>query len=543
MDNEDIARYREQLTRNSDLKSEFARLQKWGDQRIQQPLGVPKHETNSEGQWIYPEYKAGYKNAAGKYQWEWKFNTKLQRLANDVYDLGVLCAFTGSEKYADYAKNILLALVDVYGYEKGNPPVDPQWKNHFEPFGFDGGDTALFLVKTCNGYDQIYNLARFTAEERRQVEDNLIRPLAYHLKSQNYMFTSLQNWGMMCLYGVFAAGMTLEDSTLTNAALYGLNGTQEKPTGGIFGYWFNPAAVDQDKNWDKSDTKSQLFSLSIMASVAEICWHHGIDLYSYHDATMKKIFDYPLAFSSTEASTSESLEIKYREFSRLQGVTAYDYAFLRYRDPLYLPVIERMDKTLGMGGNCEIPCLFSAGASMTGRPSPEPIASRVAATLPHNDITAAVRSTAEMLVNGSFADGNAHWVVEESGATGRAEYVKEGPDGSAALRLRVLTIGDHAWRLQVYQTGMRVEKDRTYVMTFWSKSDRDCNVTVNCMQNHEPWDHHTQEKMPVSTEWKQMHFTFVAPWDDNNVRISFTDLATAPDQVYWFAGCSLVPAP
>jgi hypothetical protein len=175
------------------------------------------------------------------------------------------------------------------------------------------------------------------------------------------MFTSLQNWGMMCLYGVFAAGMTLEDSTLTNAALYGLNGTQEKPTGGIFGYWFNPAAVDQDKNWDKSDTKSQLFALSIMASVAEICWHHGIDLYSYHDAAMKKIFDYPLAFSSTEASTSESLEIKYREFSRLQGVTAYDYAFLRYRDPLYLPVIERMDKTLSMGGNCEIPCLFLAG--------------------------------------------------------------------------------------------------------------------------------------------------------------------------------------
>jgi hypothetical protein len=63
------------------------------------------------------------------------------------------------------------------------------------------------------------------------------------------------------------------------------------------------------------------------------------------------------------------------------------------------------------------------------------------------------------------------------------------------------------------------------------------------MQNHEPWDHHTQEKMPVSTEWKQLKFTFVAPWDDNNVRISFTDLATAPDQVYWFANCSLVAGP
>ena len=79
-------------------------------------------------------------------------------------------------------------------------------------------------------------------------------------------------------------------------------------------------------------------------------------------------------------------------------------------------------------------------------------------------------------------------------------------------------------------------------MTFWARSDRDGNITVNCMQNHEPWDHHTQKKMPVSTEWKQMNFAFIAPWDDNNVRISFTDLATVPGQVYWFADCSLVPA-
>jgi uncharacterized protein YndB with AHSA1/START domain len=151
-------------------------------------------------------------------------------------------------------------------------------------------------------------------------------------------------------------------------------------------------------------------------------------------------------------------------------------------------------------------------------------------------------ATDEMLVNGNFADGSANWVLEESGATGQKECVKEGPDGKAALRIRVLTVGDKTWRLQVYQTGMRVEKDRGYIMTFWAKSDRAGSITVNCMQNHEPWDHHTQKKIPVTTEWKQMRFAFIAPWDDSNVRISFTDLATIPDQVYWFADCSLVPA-
>jgi hypothetical protein len=147
----------------------------------------------------------------------------------------------------------------------------------------------------------------------------------------------------------------------------------------------------------------------------------------------------------------------------------------------------------------------------------------------------------EMLVNGSFAKGTRHWVVEESGATGRAECVKEGPDGKASLRLTVLTVGTNAWRLQLYHAGIRIEKGRTYDLTFWARSDRAAIISVNCMQNHEPWDHHTQIKLPVSTEWKQLRFTFVGPWTDDKARICFTDLGTTPGQVYWFANCSLVP--
>lgn len=156
-------------------------------------------------------------------------------------------------------------------------------------------------------------------------------------------------------------------------------------------------------------------------------------------------------------------------------------------------------------------------------------------------VAAAVRSPAEMLLNGNFADGTNHWVVMESGATGRAEIVAEGPEGKTALRLRVLTIGDKPWRLQIYQTGMRVEQGKAYVLTFWAKSDRAGSIMVNCMQNHAPWDHQTQKQMPVSAEWEPLRYTFVAPWDDDKVRISFTDLGTVPEQVYWFASCSLVP--
>jgi hypothetical protein len=148
----------------------------------------------------------------------------------------------------------------------------------------------------------------------------------------------------------------------------------------------------------------------------------------------------------------------------------------------------------------------------------------------------------EMLSNGSFASRTRHWVVEESGATGRAECVLEGPDRKPSLRLTVLTVGDKPWRLQFYHAGIRVEKGTAYDLTFWARSDRAGIISVNCMQNHAPWDHHTQIKLPVSTEWKPMRFRFVGPWTDDKARICFTDLGTVPGQVYWFADCSLASA-
>jgi hypothetical protein len=148
----------------------------------------------------------------------------------------------------------------------------------------------------------------------------------------------------------------------------------------------------------------------------------------------------------------------------------------------------------------------------------------------------------EMLLNGNFAAGMTNWVLEQTeGATGRMECVPEGPDGEAVLRLQVLTIAPKAYHLQLYQTGPHIEKGRTYELTFWAKSDRASGIKVNCMMNHEPWEHHTQELLPLSTEWQELHFKFATPWSDNNVRISFTDLGATVGQTYWLAKCSLVP--
>lgn len=146
----------------------------------------------------------------------------------------------------------------------------------------------------------------------------------------------------------------------------------------------------------------------------------------------------------------------------------------------------------------------------------------------------------EMLANGNFADGLAKWKIEESGAKSKAEVVKEGPNRLPALRLEVLQIGDQSWRLQMYNPGLKIETGRKYTLTFWAKAKTAGVITVNCMQNHAPWEHHgAARELPLSTKWEKIVFAFDGPWDESDARITFTNLGTAVGQVYWFADCSL----
>lgn len=171
-------------------------------------------------------------------------------------------------------------------------------------------------------------------------------------------------------------------------------------------------------------------------------------------------------------------------------------------------------------------------AALAGKPLAAPSAPPIVAL-----------NSKELLVNGDFKRGLSGWTVEQSGATGNAAVVKEGVAGQAALRLNVLTVGDKPWRLQVHQPKLRIEKGKRYVLSFWAKTNRPVAITVNCMQNHAPWEHHgAAAETGLTLEWKQVRFSFEGPWDDANARITFTNLGTAPGQTYWFANCSLKEA-
>jgi len=350
-----VAAYKVSFTTDPGLKDAFEKLQAWGNERIAQPLNVPAHKLEADGTWTFPDFKRGYQDASGKWSWEWNFNGTLQQLSADVSNLGMLYALTGDQKYGAFARQILLALADAYGNGKGSSIPNPNGYDHFAAYGFDGGDAGMFLAKACHGYDLIYNVRSLSDEDRTHIERDLIRPLAERLKTFTFMYTSHGRWGMVCLYGLFVAGVTLNDQALVDLGLYGPDGTENKVTGGFMDC-FNPACLRDGVVWGaETKIEDQMAAVCVLTTVAEVMWHHGMDLYGYRNTALKKSYDAALERAGNDGGSK--LQV-------LPGIEAFQYVFRRYQDPRYLPVVGNLKPgfTLAIGEN--LPSLPVAAATV-----------------------------------------------------------------------------------------------------------------------------------------------------------------------------------
>ena len=357
-DQKDIAHYRELMKTDGELKSAFTHMRNLGDKRIQEPLTMPAYRQEPDGQRAFPDYKKGFKNQNGTWEWSWNFNRCLQTRAEEIRNLGVLYALCGDEKYAEFAKRMLLALTDTYGYdqtrsEAKHDSAGPYNHDNFEPYGFDAADVATFLVKACYGYDLIYNLPSITQQERDQIEGGLIRPMGERIAlfSKN-IFTGHGKWSMLDLYGVLVSGMTVNDQALIDDALYGLGGSKEKPAGGFMAF---SSGIKADGHWDDGNIDNLSVSLPILINVAEVMWHNGIDLYRDKNGVLKRPFDALLAAFPGDAGVGK--------LAGMPVAVCYEYLFRRYHDPMYCPIIKLRKKGLGLGNYCEPPSLFDDPSS------------------------------------------------------------------------------------------------------------------------------------------------------------------------------------
>jgi hypothetical protein len=148
----------------------------------------------------------------------------------------------------------------------------------------------------------------------------------------------------------------------------------------------------------------------------------------------------------------------------------------------------------------------------------------------------------EMLADGGFSDAwERHWSLERDDQTAVQWAIEPaGPgDKGRCLRVAVTRQGRVAWRPQFSQPGLTVKKGSPYTLSFRLRGDKKGRISMNCMMAHDPWERlGLSASVPVTTEWKEQRFTFVAEQDDPNARITFSDLRPG---TYWLADASLRP--
>jgi len=361
-DQEDIDLLKQNLKKDKRLQEEVARLKAELDKRIAEPLGVPEPDKNQAD-------REGWKNHENN--------------ARTIANLGTLYALTGEAKYAEYAKKMLVA------YAKGFPKYShgAQWTPQKYRSAMDHRLTGQFLAdgfwlcRVAFGYDLVYNLPSWTAEERKLIKDDLLGAVAkiFYLPypedphmMQEYI-SGAHNRSALCCSGALMAGYASDNEELVNIALYGVGGSAKDIKGGVIGMHFSPQCITPGGLWLEGSIAYQVGIASCgLFNDAETLWHHGIDLYRYQDGALKQLLDsalkiaYPdkkmtlpalhdsagrdssLSDEGANEGDGDEAAPAGHQFTNNEPAVPFELGYRRYHDPRYIPLFHSRAQQLSM---------------------------------------------------------------------------------------------------------------------------------------------------------------------------------------------------
>ena len=332
-DAEDVQHFKKMLTESKELKAQFDGLRHALDIRITQPVGVPQPVKNDKGDYIHLSDVQVPPGGTANY------GAIHNQLSLDLANLGLMYQLTGDAKYADFAKKIFLAYADAAPhYGIGARPGF----SHAPSRVFDQtlGD-AIWLVPVARGYDLIHDYPGITPDERKHIEDDFLKLEAHQITDGHSMLEASTNWSAIGTCAVLTVGYATDDQDLINTALYGIKGTADKPTGGLYDRHFSGKAINADGLWVEGAMGYQFMAMQALVMDAETLWHHNIDMYSYRDGAMKRLFDSPIQFSYPDLSTPAIHDSGHDSIIG-EDSFLYEYGYRRYQDPAYLPILNQI---------------------------------------------------------------------------------------------------------------------------------------------------------------------------------------------------------
>ncbi len=134
-----------------------------------------------------------------------------------IYAGGLLYRITGERRYADHARDLLLAYAQLYPTLGRHPAASNQVPGRLF---WQSLNDSVWLVYAAQGYDAVRDT--LNAADRKTIDDNVFRRMAQFMSVENAAsFDRIHNHATWANAGVGMAGYVLRDPELVQRALKG----------------------------------------------------------------------------------------------------------------------------------------------------------------------------------------------------------------------------------------------------------------------------------------------------------------------------------
>jgi len=193
-------------------------------------------------------------------------------MADRAQALGYAYALSGDERFAAKAREILLGYADVY-------LTFPVTNGRCRAMSASGLWESIWYVRLLLGYDLVYDSGVFSAEDRRHIEQDLLRPCVSLFVVKDYddaadpragdLHYKCYNFQAWFDAAVGMTGLLLRDPDLFEYALDSTYGLKHLIAHDLY---------DDGLFWERSIGYHH-FVKQALHPLLEAAWHHGYDLY------------------------------------------------------------------------------------------------------------------------------------------------------------------------------------------------------------------------------------------------------------------------
>ncbi|HEV7403119.1 MAG TPA: carbohydrate binding domain-containing protein [Chthoniobacteraceae bacterium] len=133
------------------------------------------------------------------------------------------------------------------------------------------------------------------------------------------------------------------------------------------------------------------------------------------------------------------------------------------------------------------------------------------------------RLGAELLANHDFRAGADHWFLEQHEGA-KAAMTFGGSNATTEMALNVTAPGKEGWHVQFSQSPVKVEKGKSYTISFRARAPQPAKINVGLSQAHAPWKGLGTQEVKLTTEYQDLSFVVTPSDSDDQARLSFSNL-------------------